>query len=250
MEARQFRPYFVVIGLMALTSLALAYTVDVNMTGEAGIQVALPAQISQWTGKEVRYCQNPKHQRTYLADEVADPNTCPDCGHELYMMSVDERRILPDDTVILKKFYQHPAGDAVTASIVLSGADRSSIHRPQLCLTGQGQEIVREWTHTVKLEGRAPLKIVVLDMLRRGRTADGQVTEHTFYYAYWFVGKGRETHSHIMRMFWMAADRILFNVSHRWAYISVSGARDPDAGRYVQEIDDFIQTIYPQMALR
>lgn len=250
METRQLKPYVIVIGLMILTSLALAYTVDVHMTGEAGIQVALPEQIHEWMGKEVRYCQNPQHQGVYLAEDLEDHDVCPDCGGELFMMTVDERRILPDDTVILKKYYQHPIRPPVTASIVLSGADRSSIHRPQVCLTGQGQEIVREWTHTIELEGRDPLRVVVLDMLRRGRHADGSEFEHTFYYAYWFVGKGRETHSHIMRMVWMAVDRIFFNVSHRWAYISVSGARDPDARRYVQEIDDFIQTMYPKMALR
>ncbi len=248
MEARQFKPYIVVIGLMILTSLALAYTVDVHMTGEAGIQVALPSHIQEWAGSEIRYCQNPEHQRTYLAKDLPDRDTCPECGHELYMMSIDERRILPDDTMILKKMYAHPEGQNVTASIVLSGADRSSIHRPQLCLVGQGQEIVREWTHTVEMDGRGPLKVVVLDMLRRGHTPDGRPFEHSFYYAYWFVGKGRETHSHVMRMFWMAADRIFFNVAHRWAYISVSGARDSQ-GHYVQEIDEFIQAMYPEMQL-
>ncbi len=249
METSQFKPYIIVIGLMVLTSLALAYTVDVQMTGEAGVQVVLPERISEWSGKEIRYCQNPQHRATYLAQDIEDRYVCPDCGDELFMMSIDERRILPDDTVILKKLYQHPAGQNVTASIVLSGADRSSIHRPQVCLVGQGQEILREWTHTVELEGRDPLTIVVLDMLRHGTLRDGREFEHHFYYAYWFVGKGRETHSHLMRMFWMAADRIFFNVSHRWAYISVSGSRDPGSDAYVREIENFIQTMYPEMAL-
>lgn len=251
MEARQFRPYIIVIGLMIFASMVLAYTVDVNMTNEAGIKVDLPARIDDWIGKEVRYCQNPEHQRTYFAEDIDDPDVCPDCEHELYMMSVDERRVLPADTVILKKHYQHPAGEGITASIVLSGADRSSIHRPQLCLTGQGQDIIREWTHEVPMEGRDPLTVMVLDMVREGRDAEGNRVVNDFYYAYWFVGKGRETHSHIERMIWMGYDRIIHNVAHRWAYISVSGARDGDGeGQYVEDIDDFIQTIYPQMALK
>ncbi len=247
MEARQFKPYFIVIGLMALTSLVLAFTVDVNMTNEAGIQVQLPAEVGEWVGREIRYCQNPEHQRTFFVDELEDRYTCPDCGAELYMMSVDERRVLPGDTVILKKAYEHPSGANVVASIVLSGADRSSIHRPQLCLVGAGQEIVREWPHDVPLYGRDDLRVQVLDMLRRWRGPDGQQQEHPFYYAYWFVGKGRETHSHYARMFWMAYDRIVHNVAHRWAYIAVSGSRQ---GNYGEEIDSFIQAIYPQMALR
>lgn len=248
METRQFKPYIIVIGLMILTSLALAYTVDVNMTNEAGIQVYLPGRVDDWVGREILYCQNPEHQRTYFAEDLEDRTTCPDCGHELFMMSVDERRVLPADTIILKKQYQHPEGAVVTASIVLSGMDRSSIHRPQLCLVGQGQEIVREWSHTVPMEGRDPLTVMVLDMLRRWRGPDGQNQEHAFHYTYWFVGKGRETHSHLMRMALMAYDRIVHNTAHRWAYISVSGARDSE-GRYVEEIENFIQIIYPQMAL-
>jgi hypothetical protein len=248
METKQFKPFAIVIGLMVLTSLALAYTVDVTMSGQAGIQVALPERIQTWTGDEVRYCQNVEHRSVYLLSSIPSRDVCPDCGGELYMMSIDERRVLPDDTVILKKQYQQTQRSPVTASIVLSGADRSSIHRPQLCLTGQGQEIVREWVHTVPLEGRGPLKVVVLDMLRKGRLPDGQAFEQNFYYAYWFVGKGRETHSHLMRMFFMATDRIFFNLAHRWAYISVSGVRD-GAGQYVAEIDEFIQAMYPEMSL-
>jgi hypothetical protein len=248
MESSQYKPFIIVIGLMVLTSLALAYTVDVNMTGEAGIQVALPESIGDWEGETIRYCQNPEHRRTYLMSELEDPDVCPGCEGELYMMTIDERRILPSDTVILKKYYQQPEVPAVTASIVLSGADRSSIHRPQLCLTGQGQEIIREWVHEVPLPGRKPLKVVVLDMLRRGTGPDGEPFANQFYYAYWFVGKGRETHSHLMRMFWMGADRILFNTAHRWAYISVSGTRD-DADAYVADIDRFIQSMYPEMQM-
>lgn len=248
METRQLKPYFVVLTLMALASLVLAYTVDVEMAHEAGVQVYLPDRVGEWEGREILYCQNPEHARTYFAEDLEDRSACPDCGHELFMMSIDERRVLPDDTVILKKVYEHPDGSVVTASIVLSGVDRSSIHRPQLCLVGAGQEIVREWRHVVPMDERDTLRVSVIDMLRRVRGPDGRALEHEFYYAYWFVGNGRETHSNVIRMALMGYDRIVHNVAHRWAYISVSGARDPD-GRYVDEISDFINIIYPQMAL-
>ncbi len=250
MKIKTMKPFLVVIGLMVATSFLLAHTVDVNLSNEAGIQVYLPGQVRDWVGREVRYCQNPEHRQSYFVDEVEDPDVCPDCDAELYSMSIDERRILPSDTVILKKQYSHPSGDRVTSSIVLSGADRSSIHRPQVCLVGQGQEIVREWTHRIPLEGRDDLRVNVLDMLRRWTGADGQQHEHRFYYAYWFVGQGRETHSHYMRMGLMAYDRIFHNVAHRWAYISVSGLREAGSRDHADQIDEFIQTIYPQMALR
>ncbi len=42
METRSTRPYIIVVCLMLLTSFALAFSVDVNITDEAGIRVALP----------------------------------------------------------------------------------------------------------------------------------------------------------------------------------------------------------------
>ncbi len=248
METRQLKPYIIVISLMALTSFLLAHTVDVRMAHEAGVRVYLPSKVGDWVGREILYCQNPEHARTYFAEELEDRTTCPDCDHELFMMSIEERKVLPSDTIILKKLYDHPDGEQITASIVLSGVDRSSIHRPQLCLVGQGQEIVREWRHVVSMENRDPLRVSVLDMLRRGRGPEGQLFERQFYYAYWFVGNGRETHSNVIRMAMMGYDRIVHNVAHRWAYISVSGTRDRE-GRYVEGIDEFVNTIYPLMAI-
>jgi len=71
------------------------------------------------------------------------------------------------------------------------------------------------------------------------------------YYAYWFVGKDRETPHHLERMFWMAYDRIVRNVAHRWAYLSVAGIRDVVGGRlYIEEIKDFVRDFYPQISLQ
>lgn len=249
MESRQLKPYVIVIALMVLTSLALAYTVDVNLTNEAGIRVELPDRIGDWEGAELRYCQNPNHQREYLTSDLENPDVCPDCGHELYGMSLDERRILPADTIILKKRFRHPSGQMVLASIVLSGADRSSIHRPQLCLTGQGQTITKSETITVPIAGRDELGVMVLDLHRNIRAPDGTAHEFTSYYAYWFVGKGRETPSHLQRMYWMATDRIFFNRAHRWAYISVSGYRPPDSKSHHDQVSSFVSEFYPHMAL-
>ena len=144
--------------------------------------------------------------------------------------------------------YLHPSGRRLYSSIVLSGKERSSIHRPQVCLVGQGNEIVKSTVIQVPLEGREPLDVMVLDMIRRVRVGD-QTVEHPQYYAYWFVGKGRETASHIQRMIWMASDRIFRNVAHRWAYISVSGVREESGESHHQEVKGFLEDLYPQISL-
>jgi hypothetical protein len=249
METKALKPYFVVIGLMALTALALALTVDVRITDEAGIRVYLPDRVGSWQGEEMRFCQNPACDKSFRLNALRDTNVCPACGGKLDSMTYGERSLLPSDTVILKKYYTNSAGRDVFASVVLSGKERVSIHRPQVCLVGQGSEIARSSVVAVPLEGRNPLDVMALEMLRRGRDSNGQAFERATYFAYWFVGKNRETPYHIQRMIWMATDRIFHNVSHRWAYIAVTGNRDKTSDAYREEIQAFVHDLYPQIAL-
>lgn len=247
METSPFKPHLVVIGLLLLASLALAFTVDVHVTDEAGIKIALPDRVGDWRGEEIRYCQDPACQREIGCSALADPTVCPVCGGALDPMSMAEKNLLPADTIVLKKRYGDPVGQIVFVSIVLSGKERASIHRPQVCLVGQGSEIVRSEVLPVPIQGRPALDVMVLDLLRRVRTPDDRTLEYTSYYAYWFVGKGRETPYHVQRMIWMATDRIFHNVSHRWAYIAVSGARLPASEEYKDQIRAFVRDLYPQM---
>jgi hypothetical protein len=69
------------------------------------------------------------------------------------------------------------------------------------------------------------------------------------FYAYWFVGKDRETASHVQRMIWMAADRIFRGVSHRWAYIAIYGHRVPGSNAHIQLLADFIALFRPAIVL-
>jgi hypothetical protein len=249
METRAFKPYFVLIGLFVLTSLALALTVNVNLSDEAGIVVALPDQVGEWRGGEIRFCQGPTCGKEFVRSTLENPNVCPLCGSPLDAMTLGEKTLLPGDTIILKKKYADPLGQVVFVSIVMSGKERASIHRPQVCLVGQGNEIVKSRVLEVPMEHREPLDIMVLDMLSRYQTPDGQRHEAPHYYAYWFVGKGRETPYHIQRMIWMATDRIFHNVSHRWAYISVNGLRQAGSDEYLEQIKTFVHDLYPEMAI-
>lgn len=249
MEARSIKPHLMVLGLLVLTSLALAFTVDVGASDEAGIKVFLPDRVGEWTGDELRFCQTPTCQASIFFSEVKEAGVCPKCNGPLATMTKVEKDLLPSDTEVLKKEYRNARGQRIYASIVMSGRERASIHRPQVCLVGQGNEIEQSSVLHVPMEGRDDLGVMVLDMLRRWRTPDGRQNEYKTYYAYWFVGKGRETPYHSMRMFWMAADRVLYNRSHRWAYISVSGDRDAEAS-YRGEVTAFIRELYPEMAMQ
>jgi hypothetical protein len=234
---------------MVLTSLALAFTVDVKTTDEAGIRMVLPDKVGDWTGQELRFCQNPSCMREWGVGDLKDRNICPSCSSEVGSMNLYEKQLLPPDTEILKKIYKNPDGQRIFVAIVMSGKERASIHRPQVCLVGQGNKILTSKVLPVDIAGRKTLDIMVLDLSRQMTSAAGGTAEASTYYAYWFVGKGRETPYHIQRMVWMATDRIFHNVSHRWAYISVMGMRQQNSDEYRQQLQAFVRDLYPEMAI-
>ena len=250
MVARSSAHYLILLVLLALTSMALALTVDTSTSDEAGIEPALPDQVGLWVGDEIRFCWNPEHQKIFAASKLDNLDVCPDCGGQLGSMTLIEKSMLPADTVIVKKRYTHPDGRHIVATVVMSGRERASIHRPERCLVGQGSEIERTHIVEVPMEGREPFDVRILDMLRHVRV-QGVPRSYGSYYAYWFVGKDRETASHNARLFWMAADRVLHNKSHRWAYIAFSGDRDieGDTEAYREEVREFAAAAYPQMII-
>jgi hypothetical protein len=250
----------VVILLLVAGAALVVSVVEIRLETQAGVAESLPGTLGdEWVGDSVLFCHNPACGRSWLTREVStgegQPPVCPEdwqgnpCGAELHTMSLGEHMILPKDTVILKKKYQHQeeADRSVFCSVVFSGEHRTSIHRPETCMVGQGHTIEHSTVIEVPLEGREPLKVMVLHLTRR---IGPQRFQHN-YYAYWFVGKDRETPYHHQRMIWMALDKVLRNVSHRWAYISVSGTRDPDlsdTGHYT-EIREIVSRLYPEIHL-
>lgn len=237
------------IAAFAATAWALVYHTGVANTDEAGIVLHLPEQVADWRGVDLLFCPNRGCGGQYTPAQLADPAVCPRCGARLGNMNWAERSMLPPDTGLVRKYYERPGRrDGIHATIVLSGDDRSSIHRPQVCMTANGHEIDRERVIRVPLAGRdAPLDIMVLDMVKTFTREDGSKSLYASYYAYWFVGKDRETASHFVRMAWMGYDRVVHGVSHRWAYIAMAGARAPGSDAHLQTIADFASRLHPAL---
>lgn len=251
---------FLTLGVLFLaTALMLIYTVDISVTDEAGVREELPETLGDtWVGRDVLFCQDPKCGRSWLTDDLTPDGEgeyhCPTnwqgeaCGGELLGMSLGEKLILPRDTVIMKKQYTH-TGDpenTVFTSVVLSGKDRTSIHRPENCLDAQGNIIEQSKMLEVPLDNGGTLKVQVLMLYKKH---NGQHVRHS-YYAYFFIGKDRVTHLHFERALWMSLDRVFRNVAHRWAYIAVFGERSPfDDDDFEAEIREVIGKLYPQISL-
>jgi hypothetical protein len=252
MENKNYKPYFVIVALLVLACFALALSVNVSLVDKPGIRMALPASLGEWSGNELRYCHNvscmPEDRRwSGNVSDLAIPDICPVCGAALYPMSKEEYDVLPKDTQFVKSAYTNDAGDRVFVSIVLSGAERGSIHRPQRCLPGQGHRDLVEHNLEVPLneDGRT-LGMRVIESNMKDRA--GKIYYYS-YYAYWFAGRGRDTPSHYMRMFWLAWDRVFESRAHKWAYIAVSGKRAESSREYERTVQDFVALLYPALQL-
>lgn len=140
-------------------------------------------------------------------------------------VSEEERSKLPSDTEIVRMVYRagSSAGDQdlATASIILAGSERRSIHRPEVCLTGQGWSLIEAKSIPVAIT--PDQQILVRDLLieKPVATKDGGRQTVRAHYVYWFVGSDVTTPSNWTRMWLSTRDSVLRNVNHRWAYPAV-----------------------------
>ena len=137
-----------------------------------------------------------------------------------------ELAILPPDTQFARKAYGSP-GDApvqrITCSIVLSGKERRSIHRPERCLPAQGWRIDSSTEVEVPLVSGHTLAATALLLERPVTLRNGSTIRVRQYFVYWFVAKGLTTPSQTTRILltnWML---LTHRVTERWAYVFVSG---------------------------
>lgn len=140
-----------------------------------------------------------------------------------------ERRTLPPDTGYSRKNYVslRDRRNTVFVSIVLSGRDRTSIHRPEICLEGQGWTIRSGGRHVFERPaiedgaryGLQPVTLLRID--REFRVEDGRTVKVPALLAYWFVGADKTVSSNMGRLMHSSIDRLRHLQAHRWAYVIV-----------------------------
>jgi hypothetical protein len=194
--------------VLAALAAALCWSSPSTMVaGRAGVRMELPSRIGYLQG----YPQKP---------------------------SAEELRLLPTDTSFAKMTYATSDAapderDIVHYSIVLAGAESRSIHRPEICLPGQGWTIEDSRHFDLDLPGGQTLP--VRDLIISGSFLDerGQRQHRRAHYVYWFTGDGITTANHAERIWRSVTDAVMHGQNHRWAYSAVMAtiteALDPSA---------------------
>ena len=149
----------------------------------------------------------------WLCRESAPPNISPESGVIMDLptlvgeywgtsetVSPSELALLPGDTEFEKKIYQDLTGNSLTAQVVLSGGEKRSIHRPEVCLPGQGWSVQAGEVLPITLANGRTLDVMKLTLNREIETGPGQRVNLKSYFLYWFVGKDTSTPHHWVRL--------------------------------------------------
>ncbi|MDI6773936.1 MAG: exosortase-associated EpsI family protein [Verrucomicrobiota bacterium] len=230
--------------LLLATFLSVRFGETPRLDARLPVAMALPDVLGGWTGENVWFCRNPACGARHVG--AGDRQVCDRCGHALGALSAAERKILPQDTVIVRKEYRNVSDKRINVAIVLSGKERSSIHPPQWCLSGQGYSIKAQHVLPIRLADGRNLNVALLDV---EPAADAGARNDGLAFAYWFVGGGHETSSRLARVAWMAFGSIFRGVHERWAYVSVMTARERDGEKHIHQLKEFIGCLHPAVVL-
>lgn len=177
--------------------------------------------------------------------------------------SEKERAMLPGDTIVVKRMYRTPGRlaaerDIAHATLVIAGNDSRSIHRPEVCLDGQGWTITDSRVREVRLLSGEVLPVRDLAIQREVLMDDGTKQPQRAHYVYWFVGADITTTSNVERQLLSFRDNVLRNINHRWAYPSVmawvtedmppdkSGQRMRSDEKTITMLLDLVRTLAPK----
>ena len=169
--------------------------------------LVVAAMLYQARTVEPVLCAAPESRLSEIAGYASEP----------VEVSEAERQILPADTGFDKRRYTDADGRWFQVSMVIGGKSKRSIHRPELCLPGQGFQMMSPRTVEV---GDVDWHCVTL--------ARGTVAAQLFAYTF-FNQDGFRTSSHLRRIFRDVWDRSVRGRIDRWVMVTVSSSRADEA---------------------
>ena len=191
--------------------------------------------------------EDPKRLRVELPERVLDYSSTP---KEVGQTVLDT---LPSDTSFGSRLYVAPDGFAIQTQVVLMGADRTSLHKPEFCLEGQGWRINRSESSigSVAMEKPYPYNLPVMKLISRQTVGNGGKEETASgVFVYWFVADHAYTANHWRRMWWMAREMVQTGVLQRWAYVSCFAVCAPGQEEATFErVKKFIAASAPEFQL-
>jgi hypothetical protein len=199
----------VALALMAGTAGALAWLKGHQRLGAPGVKAeAIPG------GVQMRL-RLPETVLDYASTNMPEPEVV--SGY------------LPKDTSYAGRFYVATNGAWANATLILMGADRTSIHRPEYCFAGQGFHIRNKSVVNLPIAGAHPYELPVglWFCSKTVPVGEGRQQDIGAIYVYWFVTDGQVTADFPTMLWSMLSNLARHGVLQRWAYVSYFTACPP-----------------------
>ncbi|MGA3268097.1 MAG: exosortase-associated EpsI family protein [Verrucomicrobiota bacterium] len=204
MSVRNQKWLFMAIGLALVGGTAVAVTglKDHQKLGRPGIQATPIA------GSPQMKIELPANVQDFTSSNVPEPKV--------------EVGYFPKDTSYAGRLYESPDGFRVSGTIILMGADRTSIHQPAYCLPGQGWHIDEQQEVKLPIAGPRPYQLPVAKwtVSQRAQRPDGGKVDVRGLYVFWFVADNEESTSDARFQLYLFRDLLFTGVLQRWAYVS------------------------------
>ena len=221
----------------------------VMIAGSAGLLASLSTnqKLSPVPVKAHPLPSDPKRLQVELPESVLD--------FKSEWVDVDEMtwKTLPPDTSFGQRRYRAPDGFGLSLNAVLMGGDRTSLHKPQFCLEGQGFQITQSTESSIHIDDPCTYDLPVVKLLATKTNPRGDQRQvMRAVYVYWFVADDAisATVSGLERMRMMGTKILLTGVLQRWAYISCLAVCAPGQEDLTYErMKEFIADAVPQFQL-
>lgn len=172
-------------------------------------------------------------------------------------MSAAERDVLDEGVELVRNAYTAPMARGVLATVIVGGPGKRTLHRPEVCLPGQGWIIGSSDVVTLNVGEGREVDATLLRLFRDGEGKNGEKVRLRGLNVYWYVGSDGTTrpdyYGHIAKGY---QDAILKNLNHRWSMVSVFvavsegplGQDDPlqEVGT-LEEMKSFLNVLIPDV---
>jgi hypothetical protein len=210
---------------MKIQKLLLLAVALALMAGTAGLLVRL---------KTHTHLGRPGINATSIPGSLAMTIDLPERVLDFTSTNVPEPEIvlsyLPADTSYAERHYQSPGNEfPIEGTIVLMGADRTSIHNADYCLRGQGLNPDEKKIVNLTVGGDPTYSLPVSEWKVSGifQQPDGGKIKVNGVYVFWFVADGVQTPDHFQMMKQLALNLLHTGVLQRWAYVSYFSVCEP-----------------------
>ncbi len=142
-------------------------------------------------------------------------------GRELEM-TIDEKNLLDEGVKLARTGYASATGRQILATVIMSGFEKRSLHRPEVCLPNQGWTVSDRMPISIHLEDGRDIDVMMMRVFRDVEPRPGVRIRTRAVNFYWYIGSdGVSCADHYEHIFLSYYDAVFRNIQHRWSMASI-----------------------------